>query len=398
MAYHLTKEALLLDLHAAFMSAKRHKGGKPYVVRFERNLEGNLRQLCDDLWYRTYKPEPSTCFIVERPKKREVFAAQFRDRVVHHLYYNYTHVLYERTFIEDCYSCIPGRGTHYGIERLKKHIRQESHGFQRPCWVLKLDKRGYFMHIDRKLLVNIACGCLHKMASRKSAGIGRTWADCIDIDFLVWLTSEIALLDPKVNCRMAGSKSDWNGLDTAKSLFYTMDGCGLPIGNLTSQLFSNVYLNLFDQFMKRDMGCRHFGRYVDDSFVVGSDKEWLLSLVDSAERFLQERLHLELNRKKLHLLNVRHGVEFLGAFIKPETTYISNAAIGRMVIKVNEMDMTDHEAVFRSINSFLGVLSHYDSFNIRCRLFFTEPFLKIGYFNRDVTKFTLHNNSQYSFN
>ena len=126
MAYAMTKKALLLDLYAAFACAERHKATKAYVLHFRRNLDKNLRKLCEDLWRRRYKPGPSSCFIVERPKKREVFAAQFRDRVVHHLYYNYTHNLFERTFIQDTYSCIPSRGTHYGVKRLEMHIRQES--------------------------------------------------------------------------------------------------------------------------------------------------------------------------------------------------------------------------------------------------------------------------------
>ena len=390
MAYHLTKDALLLDLYGAFVSAKIHKGRKSYVAKFQRNLDANLRRLCDDLWHRRYKPEPSSCFIVERPKKREVFAAQFPDRVVHHLYYNYTHKLFERTFIEDCYSCIPGRGTHYGMERLRQHIQKASHGYQIPCYVLKLDKRGYFMHIDRQRLVEIASESILKMSRRRADDIGRTWADVIDVDFLLWLTREIALLNPKENCRIAGSIEDWDGLDYAKSLFYTMDGRGLPIGNLTSQLFSNVYLNTFDQFMKREMGCKHFGRYVDDSFVVGNDKEWLRSLVAPAEKFLQERLGLELNHGKLQILNAYHGVEFLGAYIRPYVMYISNESLNRMIQKVEAMDMSDHDAVFRSVNSFLGILSHFDSYNIRSQLFLRPEFLSIGHFDRNLSKFTLY--------
>ena len=104
MAYQLTKNALILDLHAAFESAKRHKSSRPYVRIFERDLSANLEVLADDLLTHRYEPEPSSCFVVEHPKKREVFAAQFRDRVVHRLYYNYTHVLFERTFIQDSYS------------------------------------------------------------------------------------------------------------------------------------------------------------------------------------------------------------------------------------------------------------------------------------------------------
>ena len=111
-SYHLTKEQLLNDLHDAYRAARKHKASKPYVRRFEENLDENLKELCDELFNRTYKPLPSSCFIITEPKKREVFAAEFRDRVVHHLYYNYTHNIYERTFIHDTYSCLKGRLFH----------------------------------------------------------------------------------------------------------------------------------------------------------------------------------------------------------------------------------------------------------------------------------------------
>lgn len=129
--FHLTRSQLLEDLHTAFQDAKRHKSKKVYVQKFEQHLEENLQELCDELWNKMYRPRPSSCFIITDPKKREVFAAAFRDRVVHHLYHNYTHELFERTFIQDAYSCITGRGTHYGIGRLQQHIRQESRNYSR---------------------------------------------------------------------------------------------------------------------------------------------------------------------------------------------------------------------------------------------------------------------------
>lgn len=380
MAYTLTREALLLDLHAAFQSAKRKKAAKPYVRVFEKNLDANINSLADDLINRTYQPEPSSCFVVQRPKKREVFAAQFRDRVVHHLYFNYTHKLFERTFIADSYSCIEGRGTHYGIERLKKHIRQESMNWQRDCYVMKLDIRGYFMHIDRQRLLEIATGTLRKMAER---------VDGLDVDFLLWLTEQIVMLDPKTSCKIIGTAKEWEGLDKNKSLFYTPDGCGLPIGNLTSQLFSNVYLNELDQYCKRTLGCKHYGRYVDDAFIVSRDKEWLLSLVPQIRDFLKDRLHLELHMGKTHVIDVRRGVEFLGAYILPYSTYISNESLRRMKEQMEGMGNVSKESMYHSVNSWLGVLSHYDSFNIRCELFMKARFLRYGTFDRDMTTFTL---------
>lgn len=377
MVYKLTRQALLLDLHAAYQSAKRKKSNKPYVRVFERNLEENLNRLADDLINRTYQPEPSSCFIVEKPKKREVFAAQFRDRVVHHLYFNYTHRIFERTFIADTYSCIEGRGTHYGIERMKKHIRQESRNWQRECYVLKLDIRGYFMHIDRQNLLKISTEKLKKNTKN---------TDCIDLDFVLWMTHEIVMLDPKESCQIIGSRKEWEGLDKNKSLFYTPDGCGLPIGNLTSQLFSNVYLNELDQFCKRTLKCKHYGRYVDDAYVVSCDKEWLQSIIPKVENFLNSYLHLELHMGKTRIYDVRRGVEFLGAYVLPYRTYISNESLERMIKQIRKMKTTHKDDVYRSVNSWLGVLSHYNSFNIRCELFFNERFLSISTFNRDMTK------------
>lgn len=390
MAYTLTRQDLILDLEAAYQCARRHKGDKLYVKHFERHRRANIEQLADDLLSHTYTAKPSTVFIVNRPKKREVFAAQFPDRVVHHLYYNYTHRLFERTFIQDSYSCIEGRGTHYGINRLAEHIRQESHNHQRKCWAMRMDKRGYFMHIDRQILLEITIRTLRKMATHRIAkGHAQTWADVIDIDFLCWLSEKIITLDPRKNCRIVGTAEDWEGLDHNKSLFYTLDGCGLPIGNLTSQLLSNVYLNEFDQYMKRELHCKHYGRYVDDSFVVSCDREWLLSLVPRVREFLSDRLHLELHMGKLHIIDTQMGVEFLGGYVKPFVTYISHASLKRMMSSVRSLNTSNHESVWLSVNSFLGVLSHYASFNIRCQLFLTPEILSIGTFNGDVTEMFL---------
>lgn len=184
---------------------------------------------------RTYKPLPSRCFIIEHPKKREVFAAQFRDRVVHHLYYNYTHELFERTFIQDTYSCIKNRGTHYGIKRLTSHIRKESNNYTVPCYIMKLDIRGYFMHINRSILLQIAERSIQKMLSHRiNKRCPKTWGDILDVDFVLWLTKEMIMLDPRINCEIIGSTKNWEGLDESKSLFNTDSSCGIPIGNLTS--------------------------------------------------------------------------------------------------------------------------------------------------------------------
>lgn len=370
--YRLTRRALLADLIAAYLSARRHKRSRAYQQRFERRAGENLNSLCDELWTRTYRPRPSVCFIISDPKRREVFAADFRDRIVHHLYYNYTHLLFERTFVADSYSCIKGRGTHYGISRLEHHIRAASQNYTRPCYVLKLDIRGYFMHIDRGRLLDIALDTIRRMARHRiDARRSERWDERVDIDFVCYLTRLIVMLNPVSDCRRVGSAAEWEGLPRSKSLFHSPEGCGLPIGNLTSQLFSNVYLNRFDQYMKRTLGVRHYGRYVDDAYAVSTDRRQLHALIPAAARFLHDELGLELHAGKVRIDSARQGVEFLGAYVKPHRSYISSATLRRMQRKLPRLeDETDPVHLRSTLNSYLGVLSHYRTCRLRRRLFY----------------------------
>lgn len=394
MAYQLTYDQLLSDLHQAYLDARRRKRNKPYQLHFEANAEENLAELCHELWTRTYRPEPATCFIVTSPKQREVFAAQFRDRIVHHLYYNYTHEMLERTFIADSYSCIKKRGTHYGISRLERHIHRVSLNYTRPCYVLKMDIQGYFMHINRQRLLTITLRQLRRMARhRVHAGCGM-WNECVDFDFVEYLTHTIVLQDPAKDCRRRGTVLDWYGLPDKKSLFKTHPGCGLPIGNLTSQLFSNVYLNEFDQYMKRCLRCRHYGRYVDDFYVVSADRRWLCRLQEPVSFFLFSELDLAINRSKTMVADVCCGVEFLGAYLKPRRRYVSNRCVHHMERKIPRLrQLESGEQLRSSLNSFLGILLHYQSYRLRLRLFYGIPAVyRYGYYKCGMRKFVLFRN------
>ena len=397
--YKLTRAQLLYDLYVAFEDAARGKHKMSYVKKFEEHLAENLNTLCDDLLGRTYQALPSKCFIVDYPKKREVFAAMFRDRIVHHLYFRYTHQLFERTFISDTYSCIVGRGTLYGVERVRHHIRQASLNWQEDCYAMSLDIRGYFMHIDRARLLKIANASLKKMSVHRvglsedvplPSGVllteGATWAEVRDFDFLLWLTEQIVMLDPMENCIIVGDPSDWNGLDPAKCMRFVKEGLALPIGNLTSQLFSNVYLNLFDQYVKRMLFCRHYGRYVDDSVMIDPDKEWLLAQVPKVREFLLDELGLELHQGKIHIQEVHKGVEFLGTFVKPYREYVSNRTLERMQKKLQQVDLRNREAALRSVNSYLGIMSHTASYNLRRSMFGEGEFAELIEYDADMRK------------
>lgn len=341
---------LLTDLYISFYLAKKHKSSKEYIERYKKNLHSNLVSIRDELWERRYSAMPSVCFIIEEPKKREIFAADFRDRIVHHLYFEYTHKIFEKTFIHDSYSCIKGRGTHFGISRLDHHIKAESLNYTRPCYILKLDIKGYFMAIHRPTLLGIAKKTLEK--------------NKVD-DLIMYLTEKIIMLNPTENCIKISSDKEYEGLPSSKTLFKSKKDCGLPIGNLTSQLFSNVYLNVFDQYMKRDLGCKHYGRYVDDAYVVSHDKEFLLYVREKAKEFLKETLRLELHEGKSNIYDAYNGVEFLGAYIKPNRIYVSNQSVSRMRRNVRK----DPSKRLQAAISRHGVLSHYNSFSINEQLF-----------------------------
>lgn len=398
-SYKLTRKQLLYDLYVAFEDAARRKHKMSYVVHFERNLADYLNDLCDDLLNRRYKALPSKCFVVDYPKKREVFAAMFRDRIVHHLYFHYAHQMFERTFIADSYSCIKGRGTLYGINRLRKHIREASLNWQEKAYAMSLDIRGYFMHINREKLLKIASDSLKKMATHKvgmtdevsiPSGViltpATTWNEIRDIDFLLWMTEQIVMLDPMENCIIVGDLHDWDDIDHAKCMRFVEKGLGLPIGNLTSQLYSNVYMNPFDQYVKREILCRYYGRYVDDSDMIDPDKDWLLKQVPKVREFLADELGLHLHMGKLHVQEIHHGIEFLGTFVKPYRDYVSNKTLERIKSKMQQVDLRRIEAANRTIGSYLGILSHTASYNLRREIFSTDDIAQIVEFDADMLK------------
>ncbi len=150
------------DLFRAYYDARKNKRNKPDQLAFELNYEQNLLALARDIWSRRYRPGRSICFISHYPVKREIFAASFRDRIVHHLLYNYINPIFERRFINDAYSCRLGKGTSYGIARLDHFIRSCSENYQKDAYILKLDIKGYFMSIDRGILYRKIISTLQK--------------------------------------------------------------------------------------------------------------------------------------------------------------------------------------------------------------------------------------------
>ena len=361
---------LLEDLFTAYYDARRNKRNTANQLKFELRMEDNLLRLYHQLEERTYKVGRSVAFIIDVPVKREVFAAGFADRVIHHLYFNYVNEIFERTFIEDSYSCRKGKGTSCGIERLDHHIRSCSANYTRDCHILKLDLSGYFMGIDRQTLYDKVVGILHKFADRKNRQ-GVRFSEALDYDLLLYLTREIVFHDPISNCFIRGDMSEWDGLPQDKSLFYSPKGCGLPIGNLTSQLFSNIYLNDFDQFVKRVLKGKHYGRYVDDFYLVHPSIRFLNEKKEQIREYLKESLGVKLHPKKIYLQHVKRGVPFLGSVIKKHRIYLARrtASNFKKALAKGERYYKDHPLrLVQVMNSYLGFMIHSKSFELRKRI------------------------------
>ncbi|MEX2008196.1 MAG: reverse transcriptase/maturase family protein, partial [Candidatus Spechtbacterales bacterium] len=337
------------------------------ALAFEERYEENLFALYEDILRREYKIGRSVCFIVDKPVKREIFAADFRDRIVHHLLFNWLNPVFEPHFIKDSYSCRKGKGTSAGVRELGSFIRSCSENHIKECWVLKLDIEGYFMSIDRAIL--------HTKIERKLRALKNP---PFDLDTAFYLLRLVAFNNPTTNFVMRGTREDWRGLPKSKSLFFAASGKGFPVGNLTSQLFSNIYLDDFDHFVREELGVRRYGRYVDDMVFIHSDKEAMKALVPKIGGYLRDSLGLKLHPKKLYLQEARKGVSFLGTFLKPWRTYIGRRTKRNLYAKLTEWNILAKESgglgqegitsFFASINSYLGMLSHYDTFKLRSKV------------------------------
>lgn len=358
------KQQILTDLFQAYFDARKNKRNTANAIAFEKNLETNLFELHEEIINYNYEPQSSICFMVNKPVKREIFAADFRDRVVHHFIYNYISPIFETTFINDSYSCRKGKGTHYGIKRIDHFIRSCSENYSKDCYILKLDIRGYFMSINKKLLFDKVKSTLLKKRIKIT----------FDLPLVLYLLEKTIFNNPVENCRIKGSKSDWQGLPNSKSLFKVPKTNGLPIGNLTSQLFGNIYLNELDHFVKHNLVIKYYGRYVDDFVIVHPNKYYLQFIIPKITSFLKEELKLDLHPKKIYLQHFSKGVSYLGAVIKPHRIYISNRTKGNFYAALQKHNAIarDHkpakeekEQFISSVNSYLGIMHHYKTYKLR---------------------------------
>ncbi|WP_256587601.1 RNA-directed DNA polymerase [Pseudomonas sp. HLS-6] len=261
------------------------------------NLERNLTTLHSDLVTGQYRPGRSICFVVTRPKAREVWAADFRDRIVHHLLYNHVAPRFYASFIADSCACIPGRGTLYAAKRLESKIRSATQNWSKPVFYLKCDLANFFVAIDKQVL-------RQQLAAK------------IDEPWWLALAEQILMHDPRWDYLTRSPAHLFNRVPQHKRLTAQPEYLGLPIGNLSSQFFANVYLDALDQFCKHRLRVRHYVRYVDDFILLHESPQQLNAWLAEIEAFLP-KLGAKLNPTKTILQPVERGVDFVGHVIKP---------------------------------------------------------------------------------
>ena len=318
-------------LFDSWQKFRRGKTKREDVQLFERNLEINVFQLHRELRVQTYRHGPYKEFFVHDPKVRHIRKACVRDRLVHQSVYTSLVQIYEPKFIFHSFSCREGKGTHKALKHLKRMVLKVSKNNTKPCFVLTCDVRKFFDSVDHEILQNL----LEKVVLDEKTQ---------------WLFEEIigSFAHKKVENRKIG----------------------LPIGNLTSQVFTNIYLNELDQFVKHKLRQKYYLRYADDFVILDQSEDFLRQIIPQISVLLDQKLKLELHPKKVSIQKLHRGIDFLGYITFGHHRILRTKTKKRMFRKIEahfeacfQGEITSEK--FRQVmNSYLGILSHGDNFKL----------------------------------
>jgi len=314
----------LENLFLAWHEFRRGKKNKPDVQDFEFNLEDNLFQLHQELKAKTYQHFHYTAFNICDPKPRRIHKACVRDRILHHAVFRILYPIFDRGFIFDSYSCRLGKGTHRAVNRLEKFCRKLSQNNHKNILVLKCDVRKFFDSVDQDILLGL-------INSK------------IDDEDAIWLIEKIIKSFP----------------------------IGLPLGNVTSQLFANAYLNELDQFIKHELKARYYLRYCDDFIILDKDRNFLKELICQINAFLSTKLKLSLHSDKLIVRKYHQGIDWLGYVVLPHHRVLRTKTKKRIFKKVKgkradlEAGLISEMSFSQSLQSYFGVLKHCAGYKIK---------------------------------
>jgi RNA-directed DNA polymerase len=305
----------LLEAWKEFVRGKRHRVD---VQEFELHLMGNVLSLHRDLAAKIYKHSPYEAFNISDPKPRNIHKAAVRDRLLHHALYRKLYPFFDKTFVPHSYSCRRGKGGHKALDCFRSFAYQVSRNHTRTVWVLKCDIRRFFASIDHSCLIEIL------RRSIKDEGI-------------LWLLSQIV-----------------------GSFHSTGQGVGLPLGNLTSQLLVNIYMNEFDLYVARYPRFKHYIRYADDFVFMSADKRGLVELLPNIRNFLWNELRLTLHPDKVSLRPVASGVDFLGWVHFPDHRVLRTATKRRMLRHIRAQEVKEE-----TLQSYIGLMGHGNTKKLR---------------------------------
>lgn len=332
------------DLFQAYYDCRKTKRNTWNALEFEQNLERNLMDLYYELVQKTYIPGRSIMFVVTHPKPREIWAANFRDRVVHHVLYNKYANYFHNRFIHDSYACIPNKGTLKAANRVTHFIRSVTHNHTTKAWYLKADISNFFVSINKKILNQLLL-----------KHISHPW--------WVWLTKTILHKDPKENVYIKSNKQLLQQVPLHKSLLNASDGYGLPIGNLSSQFFANIYLNELDQYAKHKLKVKYYVRYVDDIVMFHKCPKTLNSYYTNMINFVKSNLQLNFHPNKKQINKIQYGVPFVGYVIRPWAKYLRRTTIQNLYKRSDNLE--DFKSLQASVNSYFGFMRHANLYNER---------------------------------
>ncbi|PIR97981.1 MAG: hypothetical protein COT89_01885 [Candidatus Colwellbacteria bacterium CG10_big_fil_rev_8_21_14_0_10_42_22] len=304
----------LLEAWGEFVKGKR---GKHDVQEFSLHLMDNIFKLHAELLHHTYRHGGYQAFNICDPKPRNIHKARVRDRLLHHAIHRKLYPFFDKIFIQDSYSCRVDKGTHKALNRFRNFAYKVSKNNTRACWVLKCDIRKFFANINHTTLMKI----LQKYIRDKD---------------IIWLLEEVI-----------------------ESFSVGRIDVGLPLGNLTSQLFVNVYMNEFDQFAKHRLKARYYIRYADDFVLLSENKELLRKQINLIGIFLKEKLSLELHPHKVSIKSLASGIDFLG------WVHFSDHRVLRTQTKRRVIRRVRAHPTPETFNSYLGLLRHGNTYKIR---------------------------------
>ncbi len=309
-----------------------------------------------------------------------MFAADFRDRIVHHLLYTYLAPVWEEIFVHHSFACRSGKGPLAAAQALQKFLRRITANGKRTAYFLKMDVKNFFMTINRQLLFEmLAKHCPHP-------------------DELLWLVRVLVFHDPTKDYVLQDAEGLRHRIPKHKTLFGAPPGCGLPIGNLTSQFFANVYLNALDQFVKHVLKCRFYLRYVDDFILLARSREILLIWEQAIRAFLKERLLLDIHEKMTQVGPVHGGIDFAGYIVRPGYKLVRRRTVGNLQEKLRQLrpklvartanyiayrfDAETLDTLCASVNSYLGLFRHAQTARLVKKLFARHAFLQKFFLRR----------------